>query len=115
MATEMPEAPDGFQDVEQQSTDSEAVELASGETLVGPVLDIDQGEGEYGPWFKLTIKDQERGIVPYFAKDEVKTACKSEQLERGDSVWIARAVEEEELSNGGSYLPTYCKIKGDDS
>jgi len=113
MATEMPEAPEGFQDVESQSADSEAVELASGETLVGPVLDIEEGEGDYGPWFRLTVKDQERGVVDYFAKDEVKTACKTEQLERGDTVWIARGVEEQELSNGNNYLPTLCKIRGD--
>ena len=114
MATEMPEAPEGFEDVQPvQNGDTETVDLASGETLVGPVLDIDEGEGDYGPWFRLTIKDQDRGVVDYFAKDQAKTACKSGQLERGDSVWIARAVEEEEMSNGNSYLPTHCKVQGD--
>ncbi len=115
MATQMPEPPEGFQDVQPvQSGETETVELASGETLTGPVLDIDDGEGKYGPWFRLTIKDEDRGVVDYFAKDEVKTACKTNQLERGDTVWIARGVEEAELSTGGSYLPTFCKIMGDD-
>lgn len=114
MATEMPEAPEGFQDVQPvQSGETETVELASGEVLQGPVLDIDEGEGQYGPWFRLTIKDQDRGVVDYFAKDQAKTACKSGQLERGDSVWIARGVEEVEMSNGNSYLPTFCKVQGD--
>jgi len=114
MASEMPTAPDGFVDAAAPTSDgSEAIELSPGETLVGPVLDISEGEGEYGPWFRLTIKDQERGVEDYFAKDEVKTALKQGNLERGDTVWIARGTEEVDLDDGGSYKPTFCKIQGD--
>ena len=114
MSTELPEAPEGFKDVVPTQTGvTETVELESGETLLGPVLAIDEGEGTYGAWFRLTIKDKDRGVVDHFAKDEVKTACKSGQLELGDTVYIVRGVEETELSNGDTYLPTFCKIKGD--
>jgi len=115
MASEMPSAPDGFVDAAAPTSDgSEAIELSPGETLTGPVLDISEGEGDYGPWFRLTIKDQDRGVEDYFAKDEVKTALKQGNLERGDTVWIGRGTEEEELDDGGSYLPTFCKVQGDD-
>ena len=121
MTSEMPTAPDGFVDASAPTSDgSEAIELSSGETLFGPVLDIAEGESEYGPWFRLTIKDRDLGresedtaVVDYFAKDEVKTALKQGNLERGDTVWIARGTEEQELDDGGSYLPTFCKIQGD--
>jgi len=121
MASEMPTAPDGFVDASAPTSDgSEAIELSAGETLFGPVLDIAEGESEYGPWFRLTIKDRDLGresedtaVVDYFAKDEVKTALKQGNLERGDTVWIARGTEEQELDDGGSYLPTFCKIQGD--
>jgi len=117
----MPTAPDGFVDASAPTSDgSEAIELSAGETLFGPVLDITEGESEYGPWFRLTIKDRDLGresedtaVVDYFAKDEVKTALKQGNLERGDTVWIARGTEEQELDDGGSYLPTFCKIQGD--
>jgi len=117
----MPTAPDGFVDASAPTSDgSEAIELSAGETLFGPVLDIAEGESEYGPWFRLTIKDRDLGresedtaVVDYFAKDEVKTALKQGNLERGDTVWIARGTEEQELDDGGSYLPTFCKIQGD--
>jgi len=121
MASEMPTAPDGFVDASAPTSDgSEAIELSAGETLFGPVLDIAEGESEYGPWFRLTIKDRDLGresedtaVVDYFAKDEVKTALKQGNLERGDTVWIAHGTEEQELDDGGSYLPTFCKIQGD--
>jgi hypothetical protein len=121
MASEMPTAPDGFVDASAPTSDgSEAIELSAGETLFGPVLDIAEGESEYGPWFRLTIKDRDLGresedtaVVDYFAKDEVKTALKQGNLERGDTVWIACGTEEQELDDGGSYLPTFCKIEGD--
>jgi hypothetical protein len=121
MASEMPTAPDGFVDASAPTSDgSDAIELSPGETLFGPVLDIAEGESEYGPWFRLTIKDRDLGresedtaVVDYFAKDEVKTALKQGNLERGDTVWIARGTEEQELDDGGSYLPTFCKIQGD--
>jgi len=114
MTSEMPTAPDGFVDASAPTSDgSEAIELSSGETLFGPVLDIIEGESEYGPWFCLTIKDRDLGVEDYFAKDEVKTALKQGNLERGDTVWIARGTEEQELDDGGSYLPTFCKIQGE--
>ena len=121
MTSEMPTAPDGFVDASAPTSDgSEAIELSPGETLFGPVLDIAEGESEYGPWFRLTIKDRDLGresedtaVVDYFAKDEVKTALKQGNLERGDTVWIARGTEEQELDDGGSYLPTFCKIQGE--
>ena len=121
MSSEIPTAPDGFVDASAPTSDgSEAIELSAGETLFGPVLDIAEGESEYGPWFRLTIKDRDLGresedtaVVDYFAKDEVKTALKQGNLERGDTVWIARGTEEQELDDGGSYLPTFCKIQGD--
>jgi hypothetical protein len=115
MSMKMPKPPEGAKDLEPvQNGETETVELEAGDVLYGPVLDIEEGEGQYGPWFLLTIKDDDRGVVDYFAKDEVKTACKSGQLERGDTAWIARGVEEAELSTGGTYLPTFCKIMGDD-
>ena len=121
MASEMPTAPDGFVDASAPTSDgSEAIELSAGETLFGPVLDIAEGESEYGPWFRLTIKDRDLGresedtaVVDYFAKDEVKTALKQGNLQLGDTAWIACGVEEQGLDDGGSYLPTFCKIQGD--
>ena len=114
MASEMPTAPDGFVDASAPTSDgSEAIELSPGETLFGPVLEITEGESEYGPWFRLTIKDKDRGVEDYFAKDEVKTALKQGNLQLGDTAWIACGVEEQGLDDGGSYLPTFCKIQGD--
>ena len=114
MATDMPEAPKGFNDAAKPTTNGdEAIELSPGEVLLGTVLDIAEGEGDYGPWYRLTIKDEDRGVVDYFAKDRVKIACKQDNIERGDSVWIAQGTEEVDLEDGGSYYPTLCKVRGD--
>lgn len=115
MATDMPEAPDGFKDAVPTTINGDvAIELSPGESLLGTVLDIAKGEGDYGLWFRLTIKDQDRGVVNYFAKDRAKMACKEGTLERGDTVWIAQGTEQVELDDGGTYYPTLCKVRGDD-
>ena len=113
MATDKPEAPEGFTDAATPTTNGdEAIELSPGEELLGTVLDIAEGEGDYGAWYRLTIKDNDRGVVDYFAKDRAKLAIKQGNLERGDTVWIAQGTEEQEIDDGGTFYPTMCKVQG---
>ena len=111
MSSDTPEAPEGFQDAATPTSNGDgAIDLEPGEVLMGTVLDITEGEGEYGSWYRLTIKDDTRGVVDYFAEDRAKMAAKQENLERGDSVWIAKDTTEEEIDDGGTFYPVNCKV-----
>ena len=111
MSTDKPEAPEGFTDAATPTTNGdEAIDLEPGETLLGTVLDITKGEGDYGPWYRLTIKDDTRGVVDYFAEDRAKLAVKQDNLERGDTVWIAKDTTETDIEDGGSFYPVNCKV-----
>jgi len=115
MSSEMPSAPEGFVDAAPERTDGEEpeIELASGEEILGVVLETVEGENQYGPWVLFRIKDENRDeVIRYFARDEAKRAYFNENIEDGDTVWIARATEEVEMSNGDEYLPTHCKVSG---
>lgn len=115
MATDELQAPDGFADAAPEpTTDEPTIELSPGETLHGIVLETREGDGNYGPWCQLRIKDRDRDqTVKYFAKDEAKRAFFGGNLEEGDDVWIAKSTEERDLSTGGTYHPTLCKVKED--
>ena len=86
------------------------IELKSGETLYGVVLDLTEGENNNGTWYRLRVKDEERGIVRYFAKDRVKVAAREGAISEGELIYVERAVEEESFDDNGeevNYLPTF--------
>ena len=78
MSTDRPTPPDGFEQFEGDDPDGDVltIELGPGDVLEGLVLDFAEGEGEYGPWCRLEIKDESCGVVRYFAKGEVKRAAR---------------------------------------
>jgi hypothetical protein len=113
MAMDEPTAPEGFSDPSQDyDGEEDELQLSSGETFQGLVLSIKSGDGKHGKWYHLRMKDTKtgRGIVRYFAKDQVKTHLHNDDLEEGDEVWIARATEQDEI-NGNTYLPTKCRVR----
>ena len=118
MSTERPTPPDGFERFESDDPDSDVptVELDAGEVLEGLVLDLTEGEGDYGPWYRLKIKDESRGVVRYFAKDEVKRAAAQDRIEVGEQIWVAMDTDEVTLErDDGSthdYHPTNCAFPG---
>ena len=118
MSTERPTPPDGFERFESDDPDSDVptVELDAGEVLEGLVLDLTEGEGDYGPWYRLKIKDESRGVVRYFAKDEVKRAAAADKIEVGEQIWVAMDTEEVTLErDDGSthdYHPTMVCFPG---
>ncbi|TKX45170.1 hypothetical protein [Halorubrum sp. ARQ200] len=120
MSTERPTPPDGYEQFEGESPESDlpTVELGPGDVLEGLVLDLTEGEGEYGPWYRLKIKDESRGVVRYFAKDEVKRAAAQDRIEVGEQIWVAMDTDEVTLErDDGSthdYNPTMVAFPGGD-
>lgn len=116
MAADTPKPPEGFREESGGGDDGDVPTvngdrpLEPGEVLQGIVLDLVEGESARGPWYRLRIKDDQRGVVDYFAKDRVKVAAANEKIEIGEPIWIAKAVEEREFENNDgetvSYVPT---------
>jgi len=111
MAADELQPPEGFEkgpsnDFEQ---DVETIELESGDRLLGTLVDTHEGDGEYGPWVRLRINDDERGPVDYFAKGEAKTMYFAGDLSIGDDLWIAKSTDTEEYE-GQEYHPTVCRV-----
>lgn len=91
MASDNPSPPEGFTSFDGPDNDGEVqtIELDPGEVLQGLVLEVDEGEHEqYGYWARLRVKDDNRGVVDYFAKGKVLTAARQERVEVGEPVWV---------------------------
>lgn len=86
-------APDGF---EEYNDDTEAINLQPGDELRGVVLGIEDGESEYGKWYRVEIraKSPSLGVVTYFAKGEAKTAVANGDVSAADEIWIGVDPEE---------------------
>ena len=121
MATDRPTPPEGvdlFDGSGDDDDDVPTIDLDPGEVLEGTVLDVYEGENEYGPWYRLTVKDPNRDEprVRYFAKDDVRKACRKGLIEPGTEVWIARDTEQEEFTNDDGedreYFPTAIGFPG---
>lgn len=112
MASEDASVPDGFEAYDDgYDGDEETFELTPGESLHGTVLNIQEKEGDYGPYWMLKFKDKNRGVGTYFAEDQVKKACRKEDLQEGAEVFIRKLVEERSLSDGdGSYNPVELRM-----
>ncbi|WP_283402128.1 hypothetical protein [Halorubrum sp. DM2] len=82
------------------------------------MLDLTGGEGEYGPWYRLKVKDESRGVVRYFAKNEVKRAAAADSIEVGGQIWVAMDTDKVTLKrDDGSthdYNPTMVAFPGSD-
>lgn len=115
MATENPKPPEGAETFEAGSDDDEqdveTIELSAGETLQGTVVDLHEGESNFGPWFRLRINSEDHGVVDYFAEDSVKTACKRGVLTVGDDVWIAKMADERTITNDDGDDRTYNPVE----
>ncbi|WP_058364899.1 hypothetical protein [Haloparvum sedimenti] len=120
MSTDKPTPPDGFELFESAETDSDTptVELEPGDVLDGIVLDFTEGEGAYGTWYRLRIKDESRGVVTYFAKGQVKRAAAQDRIEVGERIWVAMDTEEDTLERDDGtevqYNPTMVGFPGGD-
>lgn len=119
MATEEVTPPEGFAafDAGGYDDDEPTVDLEPGETLQGIVLDVSEGENEHGHWYRLRLKDEERGVCRYFAKDQVKRAAREGRIEEGEAIWIGRAVTEETFTDDEGkerpYNPTNVAFPGE--
>ena len=92
----------GFDDVE-------TVTLEPGDTLQGTLVDINDGEhDEYGPYARLRISDDERGLVDFFAKGEAKMMFFNDELSVGDELWIGMSTETDTY-DGNEYNPVLCR------
>ena len=120
MAADKPTPPEGFTPVDPSGSDDDeqypTIDLDPGESIQGRVIDILDGEGDYGPWYRLRMIDTETGeIFDYFAEDDVKKAVTQDKLTEGDHVWIGKdEVEQEYDIDGrtGTYYPVSCAIGG---
>ena len=97
---------------EDYDDDEPTIELESGETIRGIVLGVTEGEHDDGrSWYRLRVKDEERGTVRYFAHDQCKTAAREGAIEDGEPIEIVRAATEtsfdDEDGEEVTYLPTY--------
>lgn len=103
MATDNPSPPEGFETFSDTGSDDDedviTVNLDGGEVLHGLVLDVDEGENENGPWYRLRIKDENRGVVDTFAKGPVKSAARQGRIEIGEPIWIAADSQPETFEN----------------
>lgn len=102
MASENPSPPEGFTSFDGPEDDDEVqtIELDAGEVLQGIVLELDEGEHEeYGHWARLRVKDDNRGVVDYFAKGPVKTAVRQERVTVGEPIWIGVDAEPQTFEN----------------
>jgi hypothetical protein len=113
MATDKPTPPEGFEEFESSTSDGEieTVDLEPGEVLSGVVLNITEGENDNGVWYRLRIKDESRGLVKYFAKDQAKMAAAEDRIEVGEQIWIARDTEEESFEDAEGETVTYNPTK----
>lgn len=115
MASDTPQPPEGFDTFEPNGgtddDDVERIELSGGEVLNGLVLDLTEGENENGSWYLLTVKDDSRGVVKYFAKGDAKAAASSGNIEIGEPIYVYTETEETsfETDDGEtkSYYPTH--------
>ena len=127
MSTDRPQVPDGFtkanpsgpEDTEEVPTVNGDEPLEPGTVLQGLVLDITEGESDTGDWYRLRIKDESRGVIAYFAKGDVKIACRDGEIEVGEPIWIAKDTETESFTNSDGeeveFNPTnYATPDGDD-
>lgn len=96
---------------EDEDDDNDAVELSPGEQLHGLVLSAVDGENELGAWVKLKIKDENRGVVVYFAKGAVKSAYFNDRIEEGEPIWIGMTAEEESFEDDDGEMVTYNPTK----
>ena len=109
MATDNPTPPEGAKKLASDDEDNDQFSLSPGEEITARVLTMRRVETEFGESGVLTLELQEDGeVVDYFAKDEVKQAFNAERIERGDTLWIAKGVDEKEIE-GNSYHPTMCR------
>ena len=117
MSSDQPTVPDGFAQADPAGPDREGdvptvngdEPLPAGATLHGVVLDVTEGETESGDWYRIRIKDKERGVVDYFAKGDVKAAARRDQIEIGEEMWLAKGTEERSFEGREgtvTYLPT---------
>jgi hypothetical protein len=117
MATENPSPPEGFDSVEPSGNeDVPTVDLEPGDVLCGTVSEIEEGEGDYGPWCRTKIVDDDRGLVRYYAEDRAKVACASEKVTEGEHVWIGKAEVEQQFEDdegeNRTYFPVRCAVDG---
>lgn len=119
LTTENPSPPEGYDEVEfENRRDSEGVEeleLSPGETLEGRVVGLKDGESKHGDWFRLRVDSDGDDIVDYFAKGDVKRACREGKVRVGSTVWIAMMTETESFENDDGeeqeYHPTEIQIR----
>lgn len=115
MSSEKLKPPEGFQTFDgNDGTDDEQpdeIDLEPGDQLCGVVLDLHSGEGEYGPWHRLRIADDERGVVDYFAEGDAKRACTQETVMQGDRVWIGKEEVEDTWTNDDGEEHTFYPVR----
>jgi hypothetical protein len=120
MATKEPTPPEGFERVDPSGSDDgeqyETKELDPGDSLQGRVIDILDGEGDYGPWYRLRLIDTETGeIFDYFAEDDVKKAVTQGDLTEGDQFYAEKETTDQPYDidgRKGTYYPVGCWIGG---
>jgi len=119
MSTERPTPPDGYEQFESEDPTATCRPLNSvPATCWRDSFSISpKGKESTGPWYRLKIKDESRGVVRYFAKDEVKRAAASDS-EVGEQIWVAMDTDEVTLErDDGSthdYNPTMVAFPGGD-
>lgn len=107
LTTENPSPPEGFEEVDAPSqSDDDAITLSPGEALNGVILSVDEERGDYGNHL-YTVKDEDRGKVPWFGNNQVDRRYNAGRFEPGDTVWICKTPEEESFEDDDGEKQTY--------
>lgn len=123
MAADNPTPPEGAREgsfsEQTEDRDVETIELDPGDEITGTIVDLSNGEfDDGGYWVRLRLNTEERGVVDYFGKDEVKRAFGADDLRVGREVWIAKMHEEVTIEDddipADSYNPTKIRFIGGD-
>lgn len=124
MATKEPTPPEGFERVDPSGSDDgeqyPTIELDPGESFRGRVIGILDGEGDYGPWYRLRIvatsdvsddRVDSGDIFDYFAEDDVKKAVTQGDLTEGDEFYAEKQTTDQPYDidgREGTYYPVGC-------
>lgn len=111
-----PVVPEGFTEYQPDrgAGDVPEVQLDGGEQIEGTVVALADGDSANGPWWKLTVADGERGVITYFARGDVKSACKHGNISVGTEVFIYAEDDLQTFEDDGekvTYFPNRIAIK----
>lgn len=81
------------------------IELGPGEEMTATIISMRETETKHGAGCELIIQTEERGTGKYYGEDNVKTQFKAGNLNEGETYWIAKMSETENIDDDTEYYP----------